>query len=121
MKLIETPGVLYASIALPIDKAARLLEEAVALVLAKSDDQQRPRVLWSMTYEQRAQSPYEASAGIPHVHCFPDPSLDPVFDENIIDNVKNIWQEIVGPDVQGFMQFQEREDADEMDAEEQDD
>lgn len=42
---------------------------------------------------------------------FKGPSLDPVYDEQVLDSVKEAWQKITDEDPALFLQFQEREEG----------
>lgn len=44
-----------------------------------------------------------------NIFCFPTPSLDLVFDDEMVDRVKSVWQKIMGQDAQGFMTFEDKE------------
>jgi len=39
----------------------------------------------------------------------PAVSLDLAFDDGVLDAVKEVWAQIMGPDAAGFMQFEDRE------------
>lgn len=44
-----------------------------------------------------------------YVFNFLEPPLDTVFDDIVLNNVKDAWQRITGHEADGFMDFQERE------------
>lgn len=76
------------------------------------DEQQAPKVLWSLAYQQHLDPWGETSEhghGSDRVLEFLPSSLDLVFDDAIIEDVKRIWQKIMGEDATDFLVFEERE------------
>ena len=78
-------------------------------------------MLWSLTYEQYTTS---ASAQVTldparsSILRFGGPALDTVFDEEILNSVKEAWKTITGQSDDDFMKFEDRNnpdnDADEL-------
>lgn len=102
--------IMYASTSLSSDKGFELLQEAIQALLEAVDVSPQPTVLWSAQYQQRASSGSEVSAAdTRNVLSFPPPSMDLAFDDAILDNVKEIWQTIVGSESGEFLVFQDRE------------
>jgi RAB protein geranylgeranyltransferase component A len=106
-------GLLYASTSLSSEKGRVLLRRAVDALLASVEVSPTPGVLWSAQYRQNASSGSEIlPANSKQVISFPPPSLDLAFDDTILDNVKAVWQKIVGEDGGEFLVFQDREQYD---------
>jgi hypothetical protein len=106
-------GILYASTSLSSDKGFVLLRKAVDALLASVDVSPAPEVLWSAQYQQHASSGSESlPADNKRFLSFPHPSMDLAFDDTILDNVKEVWQKIVGEDGGEFLVFQDREQYD---------
>lgn len=106
-------GILYASTSLDPEKGFKLLQRAVDALLASVDVSPKPDVLWSVIYQQYASSGTERIlAESEHALNFPPPSMDLAFDDAIFDNVKEMWQKIMGEDSGDFLVFQDREQYD---------
>ena len=100
----------YASTILTGDQGRNLVAEAVKALLSAHDVD--AQVLWSLSYEQHAQSPAlsaEASELQLNILKFQDAPLDYAFDDAIIENVQTAWQKIL-PGADDFMVFRERGD-----------
>jgi len=117
---------LYASIGAEEIIGFHALDRAVELLLRSVDEQPIPRVLWRLQYGQRAaqdtlqgitQQSSDISILNERILTFPDPSLDLAFDESVLHRVKEVWQRIMGPDAEGFMQFDKREGVESEDYE----
>ena len=90
-----------------------LLEKAVGTLLASVDVSPAPEVLWSAQYQQHASSGAEnLPADNERILRFLPPSMDLAFDDKILDDVKDMWQKIVGEDAGEFLVFQDREQYD---------
>jgi hypothetical protein len=103
-------GILYAATSLSSEMGFDLLNKATDALLAAVDDTPAPTSLWSMRYKQRASSgsePLPPTGG--HILSFPPPSMDLAFDDVILDNVKEVWQKIMGDDAGEFLSFKDRE------------
>lgn len=106
-------GILYASTSVSSENGFVLLSKAVDALLASVDVSPAPDVLWSAQYQQHASSGAEIlPADNERVLSFPSPSMDLAFDDTILDNVKVVWQNIVGEDGGDFLVFQDREQYD---------
>jgi len=87
-----------------------LLQKAVDSLLSAHDVSPSPTILWSVEYQQQASSGSETlPTDTDHVVRFPPPSMDLSFDDAVLDNVKEVWQKIVGDDAGEFLVFQDRE------------
>jgi len=87
-----------------------LLQKAVDSLLSARDILPSPTILWSVEYQQQASSGSETlPTDTDHVVRFPPPSMDLAFDDAVLDNVKEVWQKIVGDDAGEFLVFQDRE------------
>jgi hypothetical protein len=92
------------------EKGFDLLKKATDVLLAAVDVSPAPVPLWSVQYRQHASSGSESlPAGDEQVLRFPPPSMDLAFDDAILDNVKEVWQKIIGDDSAEFLVFQDRE------------
>ena len=115
-RLLTPPtGILYASVSLAGEQGFDLLQKAIELLLAAVNVTPLPTILWSIKYQQRPSSGSEVNSTGDHVLRFPSPSPDLAFDDAILDNVKEVWQHIVGKDADEFLKFQDREDYDDDD------
>ena len=87
-----------------------LLQKAVDSLLSAHDVSPSPTILWSVEYQQQASSGSETlPTDTDHIVRFPAPSMDLSFDDAVLDNVKEVWQKIVGDDAGEFLVFQDRE------------
>ncbi|KAI8934746.1 hypothetical protein NX059_008434 [Plenodomus lindquistii] len=102
-------SVLYASTLLSGTAGSELLKKAVDALLSSVDLSPAPTVLWSVKYEQRPSSGSEPLPSGDRVLSFPPPSLDLAFDDSVLDNVKDVWQKVLGDDAGEFLLFQDRE------------
>ncbi|KAJ9635467.1 Rab proteins geranylgeranyltransferase component A [Coniosporium tulheliwenetii] len=95
-------SVLYASTTAPGTAGFALLDRAVSELLhCVGKEQPPPTVLWSLRYEQSQSaptSPASASTNEGKILRFPQSSLDLAFDDGMLERVRKVWQEIVGPD-----------------------
>ena len=106
-----TLGILYASTSLNGEEGFQLLSKAVQALLSSVSVTPVLGVLWSIQYEQRSTSstnsvPFDSKE---HILNFPPLSLDLAFDDAVLDNVKDVWQKIMGDDAGDFMLFTDRE------------
>jgi hypothetical protein len=109
--LTDCSGILYASTSLNGDKGRDLLDKATQALLSAVNTSPAPEILWSMQYQHR---PSSGSDPLPtqsnsQVLRFPPPSMDLAFDDAVFDNVKEVWQKIVGEDGGEFLAFKDRE------------
>lgn len=102
-------SILYASTALSGDEGFDLLQKAVQALLSAVGTTPPPSILWTVKYQQQPSSGSESISINDHVLRFPPPALDLAFDDSILDNVKNVWQQIMGEDTSDFLVFQDRE------------
>ncbi|KAI9663264.1 MAG: Rab proteins geranylgeranyltransferase component A [Bathelium mastoideum] len=109
-------AILYASTAAVGDDAFALLETAVHHVLKSVGEHAVPRLLWSMRYEQSAGHENATIGGVEGLEVaansrilrFNPTSLDLALDDSLLERVKSVWQEIMGPEASGFMEFEDR-------------
>jgi hypothetical protein len=102
---------LYASTSLSGQNGLDLLQKANEALLSAVDVTPAPSILWSVKWQQQ---PSSGSESLPtgtdsNVLCFPPQSFDLAFDDSVLDNVKDVWQQIVGVDAGDFLVFQDRE------------
>ncbi|KAE8327640.1 GDP dissociation inhibitor-domain-containing protein [Aspergillus sergii] len=119
------PGqcVVYGSVSHAGARGQSLIESAVHRLL-QSNAEPDAKVLWSLRYTQLGLSSNGANAHSSkfegpssNILCFPPPSLDLGFDDALIDRVKEVWKLVMGDEAneQEFMNFEEREHADDED------
>lgn len=108
----SSSGILYASAQLGGTAGSELLQVAVRELLAAVEVTPAPTVLWSVQYQQRPSSGSENLPAGAHILKFPPSPLDLAFDDKVLENVKAIWQKIVGEDAGEFLVFQDRESYD---------
>lgn len=80
-------------------------------LVASTGEQAKPAVLWTLTYEQSIKAPVAqvtSAASQSNVMCFQGPSLDTVFDEAILESVRDAWQKITGDDPSEFLKLTDR-------------
>ncbi|KAE8311624.1 hypothetical protein BDV41DRAFT_541552 [Aspergillus transmontanensis] len=119
------PGqcVVYGSVSHAGARGQSLIESAVRRLL-QSNAEPDAKALWSLRYTQLGLSSNGANAHSSkfegpssNILCFPPPSLDLGFDDALIDRVKEVWKLVMGDEAneQEFMNFEEREHADDED------
>ncbi|KAB8269404.1 GDP dissociation inhibitor-domain-containing protein [Aspergillus minisclerotigenes] len=119
------PGqcVVYGSVSHAGAGGQSLIESAVHRLL-QTNAEPDAKVLWSLRYTQLGLSSNGANAHSSkfegpssNILCFPPPSLDLGFDDALIDRVKEVWKLVMGDEAneQEFMNFEEREHADDED------
>ncbi|ERF73839.1 hypothetical protein EPUS_05544 [Endocarpon pusillum Z07020] len=103
------------------DANVQRLDDAIANLLAASPlSDSKSEVLWSLKYRLQGR-PIDSDAGpvvssqSGRVMLFPVASVDPVFDDSVLDGVKDIWKRILGNEVEvsEFLKFEERTEDDE--------
>jgi RAB protein geranylgeranyltransferase component A len=102
--------ILYTSTSLSGERGSALLTEAVNALLSSVDVSPTPSVLWSAQYQQlptsgTEQLPVESN----RVLRFPPPALDLAFEDSTFDNVKEVWQKVLGDETSEFLVFKDRE------------
>ncbi|KIW09470.1 hypothetical protein, variant [Verruconis gallopava] len=90
-----------------------ILDMAMDQLLDLTDEGVRPSVLWCLKYETQQFSSKPQIKDMDIRDCtmvFTPPSLDLVFDENVLSSVKHAWQKIMGSeaDEQHFLTFDDR-------------
>ncbi|EKG13753.1 Rab protein geranylgeranyltransferase component A fungi [Macrophomina phaseolina MS6] len=111
-------SVLYGSTSSSGEQGTRLLETAIDALLRSVGEDEAPRILWSLRYEQNSQR-NAPSTTHERVFAFPHPSLDLKFDDSMLDRVRLMWEKIMGADAdtEYFMKFEYREAIDDDDYE----
>ncbi|KAF2202138.1 rab geranylgeranyl transferase escort protein-like protein [Delitschia confertaspora ATCC 74209] len=108
--------ILYASTSIGGQKGFQLLNAAVETLLRTVEATPTPVVLWSMRYEQSASTisnPVSSeSAAQEHILSFRPASLDLAFDDEVLQQIKKVWETVSGEDVREFLTFEERDNAD---------
>lgn len=112
-------SVLYTNVALGGEEGFALLDRAVQSLLHAVDIQPVPAVLWSLRYQQNygsapqfpqtCASPKTPSVKDPRVLEFGTASSDLAFDDSMLEEVKSVWQKIMGDEGGDFMVFEDRE------------
>ena len=113
-------GVIYGSFGLSGSRGYLLLEAAINRLL-QSVSEANAKVLWSLRYTQLGRTStipdgvqaLKSSFPSDSVICFPPPSLDHAFDDQLLDMVKGAWKTVMGEDAidEEFMTFEDREGA----------
>ena len=113
-------GVIYGSVGLSGSQGYVLLETAINRLL-QSVSEANAKVLWSLRYTQLGRTStipdaveaLKSSSPSDNVICFPPPSLDHAFDDQLLDMVKEAWKTVMGEDAadEEFMNFEDREGA----------
>jgi hypothetical protein len=88
-----------------------MLDKAVDALLSAVNVTSTPSILWSVKYQQQPSSGTESlpTGTEGNILRFPPPHVDLAFDDTVLDNVKDIWQKIMGEDAGEFLVFQDRE------------
>lgn len=110
----------YSSTLLPQkadeEKSIQRIDVALARLLKCSMlSNYKAEILWSLKYRSKGRS-IDSGPGPVLSHMsdkamiFPPPSIDPVFDDSILENVKKVWKRIMGDEVDDseFLKFDER-------------
>jgi hypothetical protein len=110
-------GIIYASTKFTDsinDKA--VLQHSVDLLFISLNETPGPTKLWNMYYWQASTS--MTANNEQNTLSFADPPLDLIFDDSVLDRVRDIWKRVLGVDVLDaeFLVFEERQG--EMDDEE---
>lgn len=118
--LTHFSGVIYGSVGFSGSQGYGLLETAIDKLL-QSVSEARATVLWSLRYTQLGRTSttpggvqaLKTSSPSDSVICFPPPSLDHAFDDELLDIVKEVWKTVMGEDAvdEEFMSFEDREGA----------
>lgn len=108
-------GVIYGSTGPTEETSSMRLNSAIESFLA-SGPQHSGKILWSMSYDtshSRLSPPRESwlEKSMGGVNVFDNAPYDVAIDAAILDEVKAIWEKIIGEeaDSQSFLRFPERE------------
>ncbi|KAI5285043.1 Rab proteins geranylgeranyltransferase component A, partial [Ascosphaera aggregata] len=115
--------VLYGSTSLPGDEGHMLLKTAVENVVKSANPV--ANLLWSLMYTALGSVPGDDFAlyqpgNSKDVCVFPPPSLDIVFDDVLLDQVKAVWSTLIDGDESSqasFLVFEDREPVSDEDDE----
>jgi hypothetical protein len=105
-------GILYASTSQSGDQGFQLLEKAVDTLLHLPELGPAAEVLWQMRFEQRpGGSTTSVSSTHTHDHIlqFAPSQLDLALDDGVLEEVKTVWEKIVGDHAGDFLVFEDRE------------
>ncbi|ORY18694.1 GDP dissociation inhibitor-domain-containing protein [Clohesyomyces aquaticus] len=104
-------SVLYASIALKGTAGFQYLKKSVEALLLSLDVTPSPTTLLSVQYEQQSRPSMQllASETDEPTNNSSSSSMDLAFDDSVLDQVKGLWQEIMGEDAGKFLVFEDRE------------
>ncbi|KAK4892723.1 Rab proteins geranylgeranyltransferase component A [Elasticomyces elasticus] len=100
--------VLYASVRGDFE----VIDNAVNSLLESVSDQPRPSILWQMHYRHHVQvdKGTESDSDKPTL-VLPPLSTDIVFEDEVLESVRVMWQKITGDSAESFMKFEAREGA----------
>ncbi|KAG8628730.1 hypothetical protein KVT40_002595 [Elsinoe batatas] len=113
--------VIYAMTSTSLDDASLLLEKAVQTLITSTQEAPHPCVLWTVKYE--VVSPYGdpspiRNEGDKNMQIFLEPPSGPVFDDEVVESVKQAWQIVTAGPEDSFMRFVDRnveaEEGDEL-------
>ncbi|KAF2218669.1 putative rab geranylgeranyl transferase escort protein [Elsinoe ampelina] len=103
--------VIYAMTSIPLGDASPLLEIAVQALLTSIQEAVHPLVLWTVKYEIVSQPGGPSSIrneDDENTRIFLEPPSGPVFDDGVVESVKQAWQIITGEPEDSFMRFVDR-------------
>lgn len=87
-----------------------MLDQAVDSLLSTIKTTVAPKVLWSAKYQQQPWSgPDVLPCGSEKIIRFPPPPMELAFDDGVLDNVKSVWEKVMGQERGEFLVFQDRE------------
>ena len=114
---------MYCSVSIPGPAGQKLIEEAVEKLLSAfgMTPEDRPAVLWSLQYTQlgvlhedgtdESITPEIQNTVVNPVISLLPPSLDLAIDDGLIDEVRTVWEKIIGNEEahgQDFLVFEDR-------------
>lgn len=118
-------GIIYAQILLPNPNGSTILAEAIRKFIAAVPEDPKPDILWSLHYSQTG--PLTTDQNGPKIDPLNDPrimllhDLNPglALEDSVLNNVKAVWEQIVGEETGGgFMMFEDRDGVEEDEQEE---
>lgn len=95
-----------------------LLSKAIQKFLATIPEDPQPEILWSLEYTKQYTFPNLTTSkaektplgSSSQIILLPDLSPNLVVEDSLLDNVKDVWEKIVGEEKgDGFMVFEDRE------------
>ena len=105
-------GIIYASVKAGDGTSAEILPNHVDSFLSSFSPDSPPRILWSMSYTSRLPASFEhpISTHDGQVFVIPELPCSIALEDNILDNVRAIWQDVVGDEVEpeSFLRFEDR-------------
>ncbi|KAK4947214.1 Rab proteins geranylgeranyltransferase component A [Elasticomyces elasticus] len=100
--------VLYASVSGDFE----VVDNAVNSLLESVSDQPRPSILWQMHYKHHVQADKGTDPDSDKsTLVLPSLSTDIVLEDEVLENVRVMWQKITGESAEQFMKFEAREGA----------
>ncbi|TKA63835.1 hypothetical protein B0A55_10840 [Friedmanniomyces simplex] len=101
--------VLYAS----VRGDPGVLDTAVNSLLESVGELPTPEVLWQMQYRHQIRpEQHMATDKLDNIVTMPSLSTDIVLEDELLDNVKQVWQKITGESPETFLKFEAREGVD---------
>ena len=111
----------YTTSASPTSDCSALLSQAIDAFLSNIRETPRPEVLWSLSYQHDAQNHAISEQTDDHIICMDDIPPELVLEDDVLGNVREIWERIVGDEAEdGFMIFKDREGIEDDDPEQSD-
>jgi hypothetical protein len=68
-----------------------------------------PEVLWNLKYQRQCSPAREPRAGDGHVITLKALSADLSFDDEVLQDVKAVWERVTGAEPETFLKFEARE------------
>ncbi|PNS14819.1 hypothetical protein CAC42_2048 [Sphaceloma murrayae] len=103
--------IVYAMTAQGLSVSSAFLDRAVGHLLASVQEDPLPSVAWSVEYEARTPSTGPAvivNEQLTGLHRFVEAPSHPVFDDRVIDTVRQAWHTITGESEETFLHFGDR-------------
>lgn len=108
--LTATSGVLYASSFERSDSGFSRLNDAIQTLLQSlQEEPPPPRVLWDMQYERRHATSNVTRTADDRVIALKPMPADLTFNDSVLRDVQDVWQQITGADPESFLKFEARE------------
>lgn len=100
-------GVLYSSVALPLEQGLPRLDGAVNALLRSMSEDSPPAVLWDMCYQQSYSCPptLRSESGKLELSAL---SSSLALEDKVLDSVRAAWHQITGEDAEAFLKFEAR-------------
>ncbi|SMR51177.1 unnamed protein product [Zymoseptoria tritici ST99CH_3D1] len=103
-------SVLYASSFERSDSGFSRLNDAIQTLLQSlQEEPPPPRVLWDMQYERRHATSNVTRTADDRVIALKPMPADLTFNDSVLRDVQDVWQQITGADPESFLKFEARE------------